>query len=279
VLTGLRLITADSLAGLVARRGCCNAFETPTRQSIFVQMLDRREDLPNAIALNSMLMNGTRLVGPSIGGLLIAAFDETVCFALNALAIVAVLVGALPAARAQRAPPRAHAPARGPRRGLALRDGTLPLRRMLLTLAAVSFAISPYTTLMPAMTVRDLRRGLGAGGHLHRRVGLGRSSRRSRSRARRASRARALDPVSAASAGWAASASAVAIVWCSSAALMVLTGFGMFMTGADCNTILQSVVDDDKRSRVMSYYTMSSSASRPSDTSPPAGSRSTSAWR
>ena len=85
LLSGFHVITMPLLAGLALFAGICNAFETPTRQSIFVQLLERREDLPNAIALNSMLMNGTRLVGPSLGGLVIAAWGETACFALNAV--------------------------------------------------------------------------------------------------------------------------------------------------------------------------------------------------
>jgi MFS family permease len=72
ILSGTKLITPLQLAALALFAGIFNAFETPTRQSIFVQLIDKREDLPNAIALNSMLMNGTRLIGPSIGGLLIA---------------------------------------------------------------------------------------------------------------------------------------------------------------------------------------------------------------
>ena len=114
----------SQLAALALFAGVCNAFETPTRQSIFVQLLERREDLPNAIAMNSILMNGTRLVGPSLGGVLIAAFGETVCFALNAVSYLAVLVAL---AKVRVVHPRSHArrqpPAGRPRRGLALRDG------------------------------------------------------------------------------------------------------------------------------------------------------------
>jgi MFS family permease len=91
VLTGLDLMTLPLLAALVLFAGISNAFEIPTRQSIFVQMLENREDLPNAIALNSMLMNGTRLIGPSLGGVVIAAFGETACFTVNAVSYIAVL--------------------------------------------------------------------------------------------------------------------------------------------------------------------------------------------
>ena len=149
VLSGLGIITMPQLAALALFSGVCNSFETPTRQSIFVQLLDRREDLPNAIAMNSMLMNGTRLIGPSIGGVLIAAFGETVCFALNAISYVAV-VGALfqpedrpPAAQARREATRSPTLAEGWKYAM----GMVPVRRMLFTLAAVSFALAPYSTL------------------------------------------------------------------------------------------------------------------------------------
>src|SRR6187200_1614692 len=129
-LSGLHVITHWQLAGLALFAGLCNAFETPTRQSFFVQLLDRREDLANAIAMNSMLMNGTRLIGPSIGGILIAAFDESVCFALNAVSFAAVLAALLRLEivhkRAARAPTHVLADlAEGWRYAL----GTLPVRR------------------------------------------------------------------------------------------------------------------------------------------------------
>ena len=91
VLTGLHLITLPALAFLALFAGVCNAFETPTRQSFYVQLLDKKEDLANAIALNSILMNGSRLIGPSIGGVLIASVGETACFAINAFSYLAVL--------------------------------------------------------------------------------------------------------------------------------------------------------------------------------------------
>ncbi|HUP29203.1 MAG TPA: MFS transporter, partial [Usitatibacter sp.] len=161
VLSGMNLITMPQLAALALFAGVCNAFETPTRQSIFVQLLERREDLPNAIALNSMLMNGTRLIGPSIGGLLIAISSETVCFALNAGSYFAV-VGALwyvhLPARSARA--RTH-PLADLAEGWRYAMGLLPVRRMLFVLAAVSFSISPYSTLMPAMAVQAFGKGAG----------------------------------------------------------------------------------------------------------------------
>lgn len=257
VLAGANLITLPQIAALALLAGVLNAFETPTRQSIFVQLLDRREDLPNAIALNSMLMNGTRLIGPSIGGLLIALFSETICFALNAASYLAV-VGAL---WYVRLPPRI---ARAPSHPLAdlaegwrYAMGMLPVRRMLFTLAVVSFAISPYSTLMPAMAVKTFGQGAGLVGLLIGAVGLG-AFVSAVALARRPSvrgLARWL-PTAAVIAGLGSFGFGLSTNVYASVALMMMAGFGMFMTGAACNTIIQTVVDEEKRSRVMSYYTM-----------------------
>jgi MFS family permease len=257
ILAGTQLITLTQLAALALFAGICNAFETPTRQSIFVQLIDRREDLANAIALNSMLMNGTRLIGPSIGGLLIAFFDETVCFALNALSYFAVVIALI----------RIHTPPRPPRppshpladlaEGWRYAMGLLPVRRILFTLAAVSFAISPYSTLMPAMAVQVYGQGAELVGLFIGAVGLG-AFISAVTLARRPS-VRGLGrwlPVCAMVAGLGAIGFGLSTNIYASIVLMMMAGFGMFMTGAACNTILQTIVDEEKRSRVMSYYTM-----------------------
>src|SRR5688572_20269026 len=174
ILSGLELITMGQLAVLALFSGLCNAFETPTRQSFFVQLLDRREDLPNAIALNSLLMNGTRLLGPSIGGLLIAFGGETVCFVVNAVTYLAVLLALhhvrVPHAAVPRPP--SH-PLADLAEGWRYVRGFLPARRMLLALAAVSVAISPYSTLMPAIAVKQFAQGAELVGLFVGAVGLG----------------------------------------------------------------------------------------------------------
>ena len=257
VLAGTGLITMPQLAALACLAGILNAFETPTRQSIFVELLDRREDLPNAIALNSMLMNGTRLIGPSIGGLLIAISSETVCFALNALSYAAV-VGAL---WYVRLPPRNRRAPSHPLADLAegwrYAMGMLPVRRMLFTLALVSFSISPYSTLMPAMAVQSFGQGAGLVGIFIGAVGLG-AFLSAVTLARRPN-VRGLAswlPVAALIAGTGSLGFGFSTNVYLSCVLMAMAGFGMFMTGAACNTIIQTVVDEEKRSRVMSYYTM-----------------------
>jgi MFS family permease len=258
VLSGLRLITMPQLAALALFSGLCNAFETPTRQSFFVQILDRREDLPNAIALNSILMNGTRLFGPSIGGVLIALTDETVCFALNAISYAAVL-GALyrvrvPHARAPRPP--SH-PLADLAEGWRYAMGFLPVRRMLFTLGAVSVSISPYSTLMPAIAVKTFHQGAELVGLFVGAVGLG-AVISAIFLARRPSVVGLVKwiAISGAVAGLGAIGFSFSRWVAPSAVFMMMAGFGMFMTGACCNTILQTIVDDEKRGRVMSYYTM-----------------------
>ena len=257
ILSGTKLITPAQLAALALFSGIFNAFETPTRQSIFVQLIDKREDLANAIALNSMLMNGTRLIGPSIGGLLIALFDETVCFALNAVSYVAVVAALLGVRLATRAPRPATHPLADLAEGWRYAMGLLPVRRMLLALGAVSFSISPYSTLMPAMAVRVFGQGAELVGLFIGAVGLG-AFISAVALARRTS-VRGLGrwlPAAAIIAGLGSIGFGLSSNVYASVVLMMMAGFGMFMTGATCNTIIQTVVDEEKRSRVMSYYTM-----------------------
>jgi len=257
ILTGAQLITPPQLAGLALFAGVCSAFETPTRQSIFVELIDRREDLPNAIALNSMLMNGTRLIGPSIGGLLIALFDETVCFALNAISYIAVLVALKHVAMQPRPVRAATHPLADLTEGWRYAMGMLPVRRMLFTLALVSSSISPYATLMPAMAVRQFGQGAELVGLFIGAVGLGAFISAIGLARRQSVRglglwipyAAMIAGVGMAGFGWSTSIHA-------SVLLMMMAGFGMFLTGATVNTIIQTVADEEKRSRVMSYYTM-----------------------
>ena len=257
-LTYLNAISLPMLAGLALFAGICNAFETPTRQSLFVQLLDKKEDLPNAIALNSMLMNGTRLIGPSIGGFLIAAFGETVCFALNALSYTAVLAALLTTHIVHRRAPRAPThPLADLAEGWRYCMGFMPVRRMLFLLSAVSLSISPYVTLMPAIAVKTFGHGSELVGLFIGAVGLGAVvsavmlARRPNIRGLGKWLGIAAIVGGLGAIGFSQSHS----VWLS-ALLMMAEGWGMFLTGAICNTIMQTLVDEDKRSRAMSYYTM-----------------------
>ncbi len=257
VLSGMNLVTMPALAAIAFFTGVCSAFEIPTRQSIFIQPPDNRGDLPNAGAPNSRLMNGTRLIGPSIGGVLIAAFGETVCFAINALTYGAV-VGALMGLKAN---PRPRREPSHPLHDLA--DGwrysmrNLTIRRMLFTLAAVSLSISPYGTLMPAVVVKVFDRGAETVGLFIGAVGLG---------AFIAAIGLATRPNVRGLGKWIGLAPVIAGLgaigfgfprWIPlSFFLQLMGGFGMFQVVATCNTILQTIVDEEKRSRVLSYYAM-----------------------
>jgi len=257
LVSGLNLVTMPVLAAIAFISGVCSAFEIPTRQSIFVQLLDNREDLANAVALNSLLMNGTRLIGPSIGGVLIAAFGETICFAINALsysAVVGALMGLKANPRTKREPSHPlHDLADGWRYSM----GQLTVRRMLFLLAAVSMTISPYATLMPAVAVKVFDRGAETVGLFIGAVGLGAFIAAINLAVR--PNVRGLGKWIGASA-MIAGAGAIGFgfshwIWLSFVLLM-LEGFGMFMVGATCNTIMQTIVDEEKRSRVLSYYAM-----------------------
>ncbi len=147
-LTWRGWVTVPWLVGLAFVLGCINALDIPTRQAFSVQLVDRREDLPNAIALNSLLMNATRFVGPTLAGFVLAAFGEEVCFLVNAASYLAVLLALL----------AIKAPARLAQAGsalAALRDGFAyalsqrKIRGQLLVVATVSFLVTPYLVLMP----------------------------------------------------------------------------------------------------------------------------------
>ena len=257
LLSGFNRVSMTALAVIAFLTGVCSAFEIPTRQSIFIQLLDNKEDLPNAVALNSVLMNGTRLIGPSIGGVLIAAFGETVCFAINAVTYTAV-VGALMGLKANPRPKRAPShPLHDLADGWRYSIGSLTIRRMLFMLAALSLSISPYGTLMPAVVVKTFGRGAETVGLFIGAVGMG---------AFIAAIQLAMRPNVRGLGKWIGLAPVIAGVgaigfgfsrWIPlSFGLLMLEGYGMFMLGATCNTIMQTIVDEEKRSRVLSYYAM-----------------------
>ena len=238
--------------------GVVNAFDMPARQSFVVDMVERREDLGNAIALNSSLFNGARLIGPTVAGIVIAVVGEGFCFLLNAVSYIAVIVALL----AMRLPPRAPQP---PRRhvlhelveGFRHAFGFPPIRTLLLLVGFVSLVGMPYAVLMPVFATQvfggnaqTLGYLMGAGGigaligavHLASRrsvLGLGR-----------------MLAVGTGVAGLSLVAFAYADQLWLGLMLMVAAGWGMMVQMASANTILQTLVDDDKRGRVMALYAM-----------------------
>ncbi|HEY0512271.1 MAG TPA: MFS transporter [Thermoanaerobaculia bacterium] len=240
-------------------QGLINAFDMPARQSFVVEMVERREDLPNAIALNSSMVTAARLLGPSIGGVIIAAVGEGWCFTFDAVSYLAVIASLLlmRLQRRERRKVRESRVLHELRAGWRYVAGSPPIRSILLLLALVSLVGMPYTVLMPIFASTVLHGGphtlgflmaatgvgalLGALFLAHRRsvLGLGR-----------------VVPVmsglfGAGLIGFSLSRS----LWLS-LALLTVTGLGFMVQMAASNTLLQTLVEDDKRGRVMSFYTM-----------------------
>jgi MFS family permease len=241
---------------LTLTAGIINSFDMPARQSMFVQLVDDRGDLPNAIALNSLLMNSARLIGPAIAGIVIATFGETVCFFANALSYLAIL-GALLAMRLQQpARKTPHAPVlHSFAEGLRYAFRTQPIRWLLAILAAMSFLINAYIPLMPAFVREVLHGDSRTVGTLISCAGLGAVFGTVLLAARRGTRD-LIRVIFAAQLtggiGLTLFALCTAGAWAH--VFIVPVGFGMIVAGACCNTLLQTIVEDDKRGRVMSLY-------------------------
>ncbi|MDO8525629.1 MAG: MFS transporter, partial [Candidatus Omnitrophota bacterium] len=238
--------------------GCINALDIPARQSFIVEMVERKEDLGNAIALNSLMFNAARLIGPSIAGLLIAMAGEGICFTLNAISFLAVLASLL-AMKISARPLEKRAPdmLKELKEGFVYTFGFPPIRFIILLLAVISLMGASYAVLMPVFA-RDILKGgpetfglLMAGGGVGALVAtLYLASRRSIVGLGK------LIPISSGvfSAGLILFALSHNVIL--SMSLLAIAGFGFMAHMAASNTILQTIVDDDKRGRVMSFYSM-----------------------
>ncbi len=246
------------ILGLAVFQGLINAFDTPARQAFLVEIVEAREDLPIAIALNSSMVNGARLIGPSFAGLLIAAFGEAGCFGIDSLSYLAVLLSLL----AMRVPRRERAPVAAPvwtdlGAGLAYAARSPALRSVLLLVALVSLTGAPYTMLMPVLAAQTLGGGAYTLGFLMAAAGAGAVA----GALWLASRPSVLGlgrVIVAATLAFGAALAALALthhLWLA-LPVLVVAGGGMMITLASSNTILQTIVDEDKRGRVMSLYTM-----------------------
>ena len=251
-------ITVAHVFALSILQGLVNAFDMPARQSFVVEMVESRENLPNAIALNSSLVNSARLIGPSVGGVLIAAFGEGWCFAIDAVSYIAVIASLL----AMRVVPRPRQASRAHvlaelRAGAAYVARFAPIRAILLLLALVSFTGVPYIVLTPIFAAEVLGGGPHTLGLLMATSGVGALC----GALWLASRKTVLglgktlvitsSVLGAGLIGYALSQ----WVWLSLVFLLAI-GAGMVISMGASNTILQTVVDEDKRGRVMGFYAM-----------------------
>jgi MFS family permease len=258
VLTLSGIVTVWQVLVLQLVQGVIHAFDTPARQAFVITMLDDRADLSNAIALNSIMVNGSRIVGPAVGGAMVAAVGEGWCFALDAVSYLAV-IGSLVA---MRLPARDPAPAGEPvvrqlAVGFRYVRSFAPIRTALYLIAAVSVFGIPLTVLMPVMASEVLGGGSYTLGVMIAAFGLGALTGAvylaSRSTVVGLGRA-----IGVATLLYGASLVAVALSrnFYVSLPLLLLAGSGFMTAIAASNTLIQTLVQEDLRGRVMAFYTM-----------------------
>lgn len=251
-------VTIVHIVILMMLLGAVNGFDIPARQSFLHEMVGGREDLANAIALNSSMFNAARLVGPAVAGFLIAAVGEGICILLNAVSYVAVLASLIAMRLERRMPyagggPVLHRLAEGFRYAF----GFAPIRSILGLVALVSLAGVPFSVLLPVVATRVLGGDARTLGFLMASVGLGALIGALWLASRRTVRGLGRVIVRAAF-GFGSCLILVAwsrLAWLSML-LLVGAGFAMMVQMAASNTVLQTLVDDDKRGRVMSMYSM-----------------------
>jgi MFS family permease len=259
------LITVPEILWLSLFQGVVNAFDMPARQAFLPQMVERREDLPNAIALNSSMVNGSRLIGPSLAGLVIAAWGEGWCFLIDALSYLAVIVSLL--MMEVRNPQRRRAPesvATELREGWRYVANFPPVRNILLLLGLISLVGMPYTVLMPIFATRILGGGAHTLGFLMGASGLGALGSAAWLASRKSVRGLLrVIPIVAAIFGAGIIAFGYSRWLPLSLVLLLVTGFGMMQQMAASNSILQTILEEDKRGRVMSYFAMALQGTMP----------------
>jgi MFS family permease len=255
-MTGIIHISHIILLSII--QGLITAVDSPARQAFVTEMVERKEDLGNAIALNSSMFNGARLVGPAIAGLVIASAGAGVCFLIDGLSYLAVIAGLLAMKLNPRKIPEQTTDVwQRLKEGFIYAFGFPPIRAILLLLALFSFMGMPYTVLIPIFATQILQGGPETLGFLMAAVGVGAltgaiylSSRQS---------VLGLGKIIAFSP---AVLGLALIIFSQSRSLwlslltMLFVGCGSILQIASSNTILQTIVEEDKRGRLMSLYTM-----------------------
>lgn len=238
--------------------GSINAFDVPSRQSFVIEMVEKKEDLGNAIALNSMMFNGARLIGPSIAGVMLATMGEGICFLINAISYVFVIASLL----MMRVKNKDQEVRRGRlfkemKEGLDYTFGFKPIKHIIILLAVVNLLGSSFQVLMPVFAKEVLKGGSGTFGFLMGAAGLGALA----GAVYLASRETVIKlgriiPIASAMFGAGLVAMAFSRHLVPALCLMIFSGLGLMLHTASSNTILQTITDDDKRGRVMSFYTL-----------------------
>jgi MFS family permease len=257
-LTLAHIITIREIIALSAFQGLINAFDMPGRQSFLVQMVDDRADLGNAIAINSAMVNGARLIGPAIAGVLIGAFGEGSCFLIDGVSYFAVIASLL---LMRIKPSSIHRTATSMLEqmieGWDYVRKFAPIRTILLLFALTSLMGWPYAVLLPIFAGQVLHGGPHTLAWLTTASGAGAlTSALSLAFRKSVVGLTRMIQISVALFGAALILFGLShTLWCS-LLLMVFAGFGMMQGASASNTVIQTLVPEDKRARVMSYYTM-----------------------
>ena len=256
-LTLAKMITVWEIIVLALLLGTVNSFDIPARQAFLVEMVGR-EDLMNAIALNSSMFNGARIIGPAIAGILVASIGEGWCFFANGVSYIAVIIGLFlmridnPFKLAKH-----NSALENLREGFRFCRNTLPIRSLLLLLGLVSLVGMPYAVLMPIFADHILHSGARGLGILMTATGVGALAAGMVLASREG--VRGLGKwVAMGAAGFGGSLilfSFSKMFWLS-VVLLLPVGFSFMVQMASSNTLIQTMVPDQLRGRVMSVYSM-----------------------
>jgi MFS family permease len=257
-LTLAHVITLWEIIALAAFQGLINAFDMPGRQSFLVQMVEDPADLSNAIAINSSMANGARLIGPAVAGLVIAAFGEGWCFLLDGLSYLAVIASLLVMRIHTTAALRKATGMLGEmREGWNYVRTSVPIRTVLLIFSLTALMGYPYMVLLPVFAGEMLHGGARTLGWLSGASGTGAlTSALSLAARKTVVGLERMVQIATATLGCALIFFGLSHTLWLSLVLLVFAGFGLIQCASVSNTIIQSLVTDDKRARVMSYYTM-----------------------
>lgn len=245
--------------------GTVNAFDMPARHSFVIEMVEHKKDLGNAIALNSAMFNSARLVGPSLAGLLVGALGEGICFLINAISFLAIIFTLVAMNIPKRKTGIEHPPVfQGLKEGYQYAFGFRPILYLLVLMALIGLMGMPYMVLMPVFARDILHGGPQTFGFLMGASGIGALI----GSLYLASRRSVLGLVKLNAFATGAFGAGIIIFSFSrslplSMCILLFTGLSMIMHMASSNTLLQIVVDEDKRGRVMSYMSMCSMGMAP----------------
>lgn len=258
VLTYAGLVEVWHVIAMATLLGIVMAFDSPIRQSFTSEMVPSKQDLPSAIAFNAAMQNGGRMIGPTIAGILLTMSSEAFCFLANGVSKLAVIASlAMMVVVPYVRPPTKTRIWASFKEGVVYAWDLVPIRLLLPIVALMSFMVTPYLTLMPIFAAEIFTGGASTLGFLISGAGFGgivgmiylASRRDVRGLARWVVFASAL-------AGVAIIGFAYSRMLPLSLILITVTGFGIIVTANSTSQILQTIVDDDKRGRVMSFFVM-----------------------